>query len=97
MNNINELEDMRQQINELKQRIDRESKLNEQLLHRFLQVGHFLYPHLDICFMFTTANVCRFSGCCSMDNHRQGMEFFSIFHCIHLFDDACLRNSRVFD
>ena len=37
MNNINELEDMRQQINELKQRIDRESKLNEQLLHDSLK------------------------------------------------------------
>lgn len=37
MNNINELEELRSQINELKQRIDRESTLNEQLLHDSLR------------------------------------------------------------
>lgn len=37
MDNINELEDLRLQISELKQRIDRESTLNEQLLHQSLK------------------------------------------------------------
>lgn len=37
MNNNNELEDIRKQINELKQRLDRESTLNEQLLHDSLK------------------------------------------------------------
>lgn len=37
MDNIKELEEMRQQINELKQRLDRESTLNEQLLHDSLK------------------------------------------------------------
>ncbi len=38
MENINELEEMRQQIGELKQRLDRESTLNEQLLHDSLKM-----------------------------------------------------------
>lgn len=37
MNNINEFEEIRQQISELKQRLDRESTLNEQLLHDSLK------------------------------------------------------------
>lgn len=37
MDNINELEEIRKQISELKQRLDRESKLNEQLLHDSLK------------------------------------------------------------
>ena len=37
MDNINELEDIRKQISELKQRLDRESTLNEQLLHDSLK------------------------------------------------------------
>lgn len=37
MNNINEFDDLRQQISELKQRLDRESTLNEQLLHDSLK------------------------------------------------------------
>lgn len=38
MNNTNELEDFRMQICELKQRLDRESTLNEQLLHDSLRM-----------------------------------------------------------
>lgn len=38
MNNINELEEMRKQISDLKQRINRESVLNEQLLHDSLKM-----------------------------------------------------------
>lgn len=38
MENINVLEDIRHQISELKQRLDRESTLNEQLLHDSLKM-----------------------------------------------------------
>lgn len=38
MDNINELEEIRHQISELKQRLDRESTLNEQLLHDSLKL-----------------------------------------------------------
>lgn len=38
MDNINELEDIRKQVNELKHRLDRESTLNEQLLHESLKM-----------------------------------------------------------
>lgn len=38
MDNINELEEIRKQISELKQRLDRESTLNEQLLHDSLKM-----------------------------------------------------------
>lgn len=38
MDNIVELEEMRKQISELKQRLDRESTLNEQLLHDSLKM-----------------------------------------------------------
>ena len=38
MDNINELEEIRKQINELKQRLDRESTLNEHLLHDSLKM-----------------------------------------------------------
>lgn len=37
MDNINELEEIRQQISELKQRLNRETTLNEQLLHDSLK------------------------------------------------------------
>ena len=38
MDNIKELEEIRQQLSELKQRLDRESVLNEQLLHDSLKM-----------------------------------------------------------